>query len=189
MRANVKVIQRAILYNKYKDLILLNKNIIVAGICSFFLAAFVTQIYYTQYNQNHIASSIVALISEYSVYIPLFGILFYYDNRYRYINPLTGKKNFKTIKADIKKLLTAFSISEVAYSVSKISLTYQFLQLGVLPYQASMLGSLAASSISLILINFMITRVVKSIQNLVGPFSLIFCVDCFSIFIIISVFS
>lgn len=34
--AYVKVIQSAILYNRYKDLILFNKNIIVAGICSFF---------------------------------------------------------------------------------------------------------------------------------------------------------
>ena len=133
----------------------------MAGICSFFSAAFVTQYYYTQYDNSHIANSIVALVSEYGVYIPLFGILFYGDNRFRYINPLTGKKDFKTIKTDIKKLLTAFSISEVAYSLSKISLTYQFLQLGVLPYQASMLGSLAASAVSFVLINFMITRVVK----------------------------
>ena len=62
---------------------------------------------------------------------------------------------------DIKKLLTAFSISEVAYSLSKIYVTYQFLQLGIVPYQASMLGSLAASTISLVLINFMVTRVVR----------------------------
>jgi hypothetical protein len=78
-RANVKTIQTAILYNKYKDLILLNKNIIVAGICAFFSAAFVTQFYYTQYNESHIANSVVALISEYSVYIPIFGLLFYRD--------------------------------------------------------------------------------------------------------------
>jgi hypothetical protein len=64
----VKVIQRAMLYNKYKDLILLNKNIIVAGICSFFSAAFVSQYYYTQYDSNHIANAIVALVSEYRVY-------------------------------------------------------------------------------------------------------------------------
>ena len=72
----VKVIQSAILYNRYKDLILFNKNIIVAGICSFFSAAFVTQFYYTQYDQSHIANSIIALPTEYSVYIPLFSILF-----------------------------------------------------------------------------------------------------------------
>jgi hypothetical protein len=87
-----------------------NSNIIVAGICAFVSAAFVTQFYYTQYN-------------EYSVYIPIFGLLFYRDNRYRYVNPLTGKKDFKMVKTDIKKLLTAFSISEVAYSLSKISVT------------------------------------------------------------------
>ena len=88
-------------------------------------------------------------------------LLFYRDNSYRYINPLTGKKDFKLIKTDIKKLLTALSISEVAYSLSKIFVTYQFLQLGIMPYQASMLGSLAASAVSIVLINLLITRVVK----------------------------
>lgn len=92
--------------------------------------------------------------------MPLFGILFYIDNRYRYTDPLTGKRDFKTIKSDMKKLVTAFSISEIAYSLSKLSFTYQFLQLGAL-YQASMLGSLAASTISMVLIDLVIIRVVK----------------------------
>lgn len=157
----MKTIQTAILYNKYKDLILLNKNIIVAGVCAFISSAFVTQFYYTQYNESHIVTSVVALISEYSIYIPIFSLLFYRDNRCRYVNPLTGKKDFKTIRTDIRKLLTAFSISEVVYSLSKISVTFQFLQIGLVPYQASMFGSLAASVVSILLINFMITRVVK----------------------------
>jgi len=162
----VKIIQRTILYNKYKDLILLNKNIILAGTCAFVSAAFVTQFYYTQYSESHIANSLVALLSEYSVYIPIFGMLFYQDNRYRYINPLTGKKDFKTIKMDIKKLLTALSISEVAYSLSKISITYQFLQLGVIPYQASMFGSVVASTVSIVLINLLVIRVVKLFRTI-----------------------
>jgi len=133
----------------------------MAGTSAFVSAAFITQFYYTQYNESHIANSIFALLSEYSVYIPIFGLLFYRDNRYRYIYPSTGKKDFKTIKTDIKKLLTALSISEVAYSLSKISITYQFLQLGVIPYQASMLGSLAASAVSIVLINLFVIRVLK----------------------------
>ena len=132
------------IYNKYKNLILFNKNIIIAGICSFFSAAFVTQLYHTYYNTNHIANSLVALTIEYSVYMPLFGILFYIDNRHRYIDPLAGKKDFKTMKSDIKKLFTTFFISEIAYSLSKLSFTYQFLQLGALPYQASMVGSVGS---------------------------------------------
>jgi hypothetical protein len=129
----------------------------MAGTCAFISAAFITQFYYTQYNESHIANSIIALLSEYSVYIPIFSLLFYWDNRHRYINPLTGKKDFKVIKMDIKKLLTALSVSEVAYSLSKISITYQ----GIIPYQASMYGSLAASAVSIVLINLLVIRVVK----------------------------
>ena len=104
----MKNIQTTILYNKYKDLILLNKNIIVAGICAFFSAASVTQFYYTQYNESHIANSIVALISEYSAYFPIFGLLFYRDNRHRYINPLTGKKRFQADKNGHKEITYCF---------------------------------------------------------------------------------
>lgn len=129
--------------------------------CSFFSAAFVTQLYHTYYSVSHVTNSIVALATEYSVFMPLFGILFYIDNRHRYIDPLTGNKDFKTVKNDITKLFTTFSISEIAYSLSKLSFTYQFLQLGALPYQASMIGSLAASGISIVLINLVITRGVK----------------------------
>ena len=69
----------------------------MAGTCAFISAAFITQFYYTQYNESHIANSIIALLSEYSVYIPIFSLLFYWDNRHRYINPLTGKKDYKVI--------------------------------------------------------------------------------------------
>ena len=163
--AKVKVAQRTTLYTKYKDLILFNKNVIIAGICSFFSAAFVTQLYYTYYDKSHLSNSVVALMTEYSVYMPLFAILFYIDNRHRYVDPLTGKKDFNTIKRDIKKLFTAFSISEIAYSLSKISFTYQFLQLGAIPYQASMIGSLIASAISIVLINFLVIRVVRLVKT------------------------
>jgi hypothetical protein len=101
----------------------------VAGICAFASATFLTQFYYTQYNESHIATYMVALISEYSVYFPIFGLLFYRDNRYRYINPLTGKKDFKLIKTDIKKLPTALSISEVAYSRQKYLSLFNFYNL------------------------------------------------------------
>jgi len=149
------------IYKKYKDLIFFNKNIIIAGICSFFSAAYVTQFYYTHYNKSHVANSILALLTEYSIYIPIFVVLFYIDNRYRYFDPLTGKKDSRTLKKDLKKLFTAFLISEIAYSCSKVSLTYQFLQVGAIPYQASMLSSLTASVISFVLINLAVFKVVK----------------------------
>jgi len=66
------------------------------------------------------------LLSEYSVDIPFFAIAFYIDNRYRYHDPITGKKNRAVIKQDIKKLVIAISASEAFYAITKFLHTINF---------------------------------------------------------------
>ena len=61
----------------------------------------------------------ITLLIGYCVYIPLFAILFYRDNKSRYVDPLTGKKNSKNIK-DTKKLFGTFSVSEIIFIVTKL---------------------------------------------------------------------
>src|ERR671937_451101 len=82
------------LYQKYKSTILFNKNLILSGIAAFFAGAIFSQMYAEQELAN---------------------------NNNRYINPITGHKDFVQIKIDIMKLFAAFSISELIYSVCKIS--------------------------------------------------------------------
>ena len=41
--------------------------------------------FYSQSNPNNPPNSIVTLSVEYAIYIPLFALLFYLDNRNRYI--------------------------------------------------------------------------------------------------------
>ena len=102
----------------------------------------------------------MTLSVEYAIYIPLFALLFYLDNRNRYIDPLTGRKSRQRILSDVKKLLAAFSISEVIFSLSKIAIHYKLLQLSTVePYQASMIGSLAAWAIFLFSINLSVKAV------------------------------
>ena len=146
-------------YQKYRNYILLNKNILLSGIFAFFGGAIFTQLY-AQYDNNNLANSIVTLSAEYAIYIPLFALLFYLDNKNRYIDPLTGKKLKDRVKRDIKKLVAAFSISELIFSFSKIAIHYQLLQLSIVePYQASMIGSLVAWTIFLASINLSIKAV------------------------------
>jgi hypothetical protein len=146
-------------YQKYRNYILLNKNILLSGIFAFFGGAIFTQLY-AQYDNNNLANSIVTLSVEYAIYIPLFALLFYLDNKNRYIDPLTGKKLKDRVKCDIKKLVAAFSVSELIFSFSKIAIHYQLLQLYVVePYQASMIGSLIAWTIFLVSINLSIKAV------------------------------
>jgi hypothetical protein len=146
-------------YQHYRDYILLNKNILVSGVFAFFGGALFTQLY-AQYDNNNLSNSIVTLSVEYAIYIPLFALLFFMDNRNRYVDPLTGKKDKKRIKSDIKKLIAAFSLSELIFSFSKIAIHYELLQTSIVePYQASMIGSLTAWAIFLVSINLSVKAV------------------------------
>jgi len=129
-------------YQKHRNTILFNKNLLVSGIISFLVGALFTQIY-AQYDENHIVNSLITLVIGYAVYIPLFAFLFYRDNKAKYIDPLTGKKNSNKIKNDIKKLFTAFSISEAIFIVSKTYIHYFLLVSSVEPYQAYSLANLS----------------------------------------------
>ncbi len=146
-------------YQHYRDYILLNKNILVSGVFAFFGGALFTQLY-AQYDNNNLSNSIVTLSVEYAIYIPLFALLFYMDNRNRYVDPLTGRKDKKRIKSDIKKLIAAFSLSELIFSFSKIAIHYELLQTSMAePYQASMIGSITAWAIFLVSINLSVKAV------------------------------
>ena len=140
-------------YKKYKNYILFNKNIIIAGIAALIVGTFFTQLY-AQQNKNNFLNSIITLSVEYAVYIPLFALLFYFDNKRRYIDPATGKKNYKNIKNDIIKLFAIFSVSEIIFAVSKVSIHFQLMQISFEPYQASMIGSFTAWFIFLVVINY-----------------------------------
>jgi len=147
------------LYNKYKDYVLFNKNILISGIFAFFAGALFTQ-FYSELNSDSLSNSIVTLMMEYCIYIPIFSYLFYLDNKSRYIQAETGKKNYNKIKTDIKKLITAFAISETIYSVSKVVLHYQLLILGfIVPYQTSMIASIISWIIFLLVINLSVKAV------------------------------
>jgi hypothetical protein len=141
-------------YQHYREFILFNKNLIIAGICSLFIGAYFSQLYAQYDSSNGAANSILTLLVEYSIDTPIFAILFYKDNKSRYVDILTGKKDPRKIKEDIKKLFAAFSITECVYSITKVSLQYQFLQYTNLQsYQAAMISSLIAWGLFFILIN------------------------------------
>lgn len=146
-------------YRKYKDYILFNKNIIISGIFAFFGGALFTQ-FYSFLDDNSFSNSVVTLAIEYCIYLPIFGFLFYSDNKPRYFDPTTGEKNYSVIKSDIRKLVAAFAISEIIFSVSKVLIHYELLTFEIVePYQASMIASLSAWAIFLLVINLSVRAV------------------------------
>ena len=146
-------------YDKYKNYILFNKNIIIAGTVALVVGMIFTE-FYSQYTKNNFLNSITTLTVEYGIYIPLFALFFYFDNKSKYIDPLSGKNNYTNIKNDIIKLFTIFSVSEIIYAVLKVSIHFQLMQISFEPYQASTIGSFTAWFIFLVIIN-MGAKIVK----------------------------
>jgi hypothetical protein len=150
-------------YNKYRNIILFNKSLLISGIVSFLVGASFTQIY-AHYDGNNFVNSLVTSVVGYGVYIPLFAFLYYRDNKTKYIDPLTGKKLSNKIKDDIKKLFTAFSISEAIFILSKTYIHYSLLASFVQPYQAYTFAEFISWIIYLISINVG-TKAVKLFEN------------------------
>ncbi len=139
---------------RYRQVILFNKNLLISGTGGFFASAYISQVHLEHY-ADKLTNSILALVMEYAVYIPLFTLLFYIDNRGRYTDPLTGKRNLNVIKDDAKRLFATFSIAEIIFSITRFASQYQLLQVGVEAYQASMIGSTIAWVVFFIAINLM----------------------------------
>lgn len=141
-------------FSRYKEAVLFNRNLIIAGAGAFFASAYVSQLY-AQYDSNDFANSTLALAVEYGVYIPVFATLFYVDNRSKYVNPAIGRRDSRRLRQDIKKLFAAFSVSEVAFSITRVLSQYGLLQAGSQPYEASMASSLLAWGVFFVSINSM----------------------------------
>jgi hypothetical protein len=90
--------------------------------------------------------------------------LYYLDNKEKYVDPQSGKKKYTNIKKDIIKLFAIFSISEIIFSVSKVSIHFQLMQMSFEPYHATMIASFSAWSIFLVMINFG-AKIVKLFKN------------------------
>src|ERR671910_769427 len=143
-------------YAKYRELILFNKNIIVAAVAAIITDAIVVQ-YAAQSISNDILVSIFSIITDTGVYLVAFAGLFYMDNKKKYINSITGKRDSNRFKQDAKKIVTALGVSEVVYMIGKFTSIYLLLQSNVAqPYQVAMLSTLLAGGFSTVTANLMI---------------------------------
>jgi branched-subunit amino acid transport protein len=143
-------------YAKYRELILFNKNIIVAAVVAIITDAIVVQ-YAAQSITNNVLVSIFSIITDTGVYLVAFAGLFYIDNRKKYIDVVTGVRDSNRFKQDAKKLVTALGVSEVIYMIGKFTSIYLLLQSNVAPpYQVAVLATLVAGVFSTVTANLMI---------------------------------
>ena len=145
-------------YKKYRETILINKNLLIAGIIGFLASAIVAEIYAT-YSSSTVLTSTITVMVGFITYKISFIALFHLDNKRKYTNRFTNRINFNILKQIIKKMIFAWSIFDIINNVSRWIILYELLLIGFRPYEAAILSSIAASSLSYLSINIILKSI------------------------------
>ncbi|MCH2604510.1 MAG: hypothetical protein MKZ80_03845 [Candidatus Nitrosopelagicus sp.] len=127
----------------------LNKNILIAFAASIVISAIAADFFA---NQEDYLNSTFTLIVDYAVFFSVFGGLFYFDNRKKYILE-NGETDKSLLKSDLIKIISSLGIGEVVYTIVRWSLQYYILLLNYEPYMASIISQLISTVIYMITLN------------------------------------
>lgn len=136
----------------------MNKNLLIAGIFGFLVSAAIAEIY-AIYSPSDVLTSIITVFVGFIVYKISFIVLFHIDNKRKYTNRFTSRINFNRLKQIIKKMVFAWSIFDIVNNLSRWIILYELLIMGFRPFEAAILSSIAASSISYLSINIILKRI------------------------------
>ena len=136
----------------------MNKNLLIAGIFGFLVSAAIAEIY-AIYSPNDVLTSTITVLVGFVVYKISFIVLFHIDNKRKYTNRFTSRINFNRLKQIIRKMVFAWSIFDIVNNLSRWIILYELLLTGFRPFEAAILSSIAASSLSYLSINIISKRI------------------------------
>jgi hypothetical protein len=136
----------------------MNKNLLIAGIIGFLISAVIAEIY-AIYSPSDVLTSTITVLVGFILYKISFIILFHIDNKRKYTNRFNSNINFNRLKQIIKKMMFAWSIFDIINNISRWIILYELLLIELKPFEAAILSSIAASSISYLSINIILKRI------------------------------
>ena len=136
----------------------MNKNLLIAGIFGFLVSAAIAEIY-AIYSPSNVLTSTITVLVGFIIYKISFIVLFHIDNKRKYTNRFTSRINFNRLKQIIKKMIFAWSIFDIVNNISRWIILYELLLTGFRPFEAAILSSIAASSLSYSSINIISKRI------------------------------
>lgn len=130
----------------------MNKNLLIAGIFGFIASAVIAELY-ALYSPSDVLTSTVTVLVGFIIYKTAFVVLFHIDNKQKYTNRLTSEINFNILKQIIKKMIFAWSIFDIVNNLVRGIILFELLLIDLKPFEAAMISSLTASSLSYLSIN------------------------------------
>lgn len=117
----------------------INRNFLICFVISASLSAVFSQMLS---NFDSFLNTTLTIVFGYIVYFGIFSSLFYLDNKKRYKN-----MSSKFIKKEIISLISSFGIGEIIYLGTRWPSLYYFLEVGIEPYQASLISEVIATAL------------------------------------------
>ena len=134
---------------KYREYLKLNKNVLLGFLGSVIISAIAAEYFGDQ--ADYLNSSFT-LIIDYVVFFSIFGGLFYFDNRKKYVLD-NGQRDNSLLKSDLIKIISSLGIGEIVYTIVRLTLQYYLLQIEYEPYMASIVSQSISVVIYMITLN------------------------------------
>jgi hypothetical protein len=127
---------------RLKDYLLFNKNILI-GFVGAFLTGAVSSQAIARFT-SPLVNSLVSLVVELGVFLAIFGVLFYFDNKDKFVEKQENRRESGKVKWVLLKLVSTLSIAEIEYNTVKPAIHFWLLTLDYEPFIASTIASFTA---------------------------------------------
>ena len=138
--------------SKYKNYLILNKNLLIAAAVDFVVSAAVAQHFS---GLESYLNTTITLLADVTTYFSVFIALFLFDNRKKYKSN-SEKTDWPTLKVDLVKILSSLGIAEVVYLTSRWLGQFHFLNIGIEAYQASVFAQIIAFVLFILVTNIVV---------------------------------
>jgi len=125
--------------SRLKDYLLFNRNILI-GFAGAFLTSAGTSQAISRFT-SPLVNSLISLVAELNVFLVIFGILFYFDNKDKFVDKQGKRRESGKVKWVLLKLASTLSIAEIEYNTVKPAIHFWLLTLDYQPFIASAIAS------------------------------------------------
>jgi hypothetical protein len=126
--------------SQLKDYLLFNRNILIGFSGAFLIGAGISQA--ISRSTSPLVNSLISIVAETGVFFVIFGVLFYFDNKDKFVDEQGKKREFARVKWVLLKLVSTLSVAEIEYNTVKPAIHFWLLTLNYPPFIASTIASL-----------------------------------------------
>jgi hypothetical protein len=128
--------------SRVKAYLLSNRNIII-GFADAFLVGAISSQAIAKFT-SPLVNSLISIVAELGVFLTIFGVLFYIDNKDKFIDEKGSRIESGKVKWVLLKLASTLSVAEIEYNTVKPAIHYWLLNLDYQPFIASTIASFIA---------------------------------------------